>query len=269
MWQNLPWGFIQPLYTVVHLLTSPISKSVVSPSPAVISADPTALRTLPLALAFGLGIPSVLMCLSSPNIINHETKQLFLFIWQLFPLWIGLAHHLLIAIPRELSSSSFSPLKKVAASRASTLRGLRSTYATALIVAAVIHWSIIFLVLFNSQLASLRIVPNILVASDPGAVFRLWPVVPNFAHFANIPQVSDIAEGFLVLLQYDTLFAGLGVLIWSMWLRHRARGGKSGLRILASAVTQIMVFGPCGAAVGMMWQRDEDVFRKSAGKEGF
>lgn len=67
-----------------------------------------------------------------------------------------------------------------------------------------------------------------------------------------------------MLLQYDTLFAGLGVLIWSMWLRHRAQGRKSGLRILASALVQTMVFGPCGAAVGMMWQRDEGVFRKSA-----
>lgn len=68
-----------------------------------------------------------------------------------------------------------------------------------------------------------------------------------------------------MLLQYDTLFAGLGVLIWSMWLRHRAQGRKKyGLRILGSALVQTMVFGPCGAAVGMMWQRDEGVLRKSA-----
>lgn len=70
-----------------------------------------------------------------------------------------------------------------------------------------------------------------------------------------------------MLLQYDALFAGLGVLIWSIWLRHRAGGRKSGLRIVASAVTQTLVLGPYGAAVGMMWQRDEGIFRRSAEKK--
>ena len=67
-----------------------------------------------------------------------------------------------------------------------------------------------------------------------------------------------------MLLQYDTFFAGLGVLTWSTWLCHRAQGRKFALRILASALVQTMVFGPCGAAVGMIWERDEVVFRKSA-----
>ena len=71
-----------------------------------------------------------------------------------------------------------------------------------------------------------------------------------------------------MLLQYDTLFASLGVLIWSMWLRHRAGGRKSGLRIVASAVAQTLVLGPCGAAAGIMWQRDEGIFSRSTEKKG-
>lgn len=231
------------------------------------SVDPVVLSELPFALAMGYGFPSILMCLPAPRIISHDKKQIFLFIWQLFPLWIGLIHYGAIQMSRRfLSSKTTSPLKNITQSRAATLRGLRLTYLAAIAIAAITHLGTIFLVIFNRQLVPY--LPAVLVAADPIAVFRLWPAVPNLAHYGKIPQVADIAEGFLVLLQYDTVFAGLGVLVWAMWLRSRVGGRGSGLRVVGSAIWQTALLGPCGAAVGQMWMRDEVVFdRAPAGQK--
>lgn len=227
----------------------------------MISVGAEVLSTLHLALLMGYGLPSILMCLPAPSWIAYDTKQIFLFAWQLFPFLVGMTHATGVRTTRELQSpaANYSLVKTIAHRRVETLHGLQSIYTLAITVAGFTHWLTILLVLFNRPLSG--ILPSVLVASDPDAVFTLWPAIPNFTHLGKIPQVADIAEGFLVLLQYDTLFAGLGVLVWATWLNCRVDQRGESWKAIVSAFIHTAICGPCGAAVYQMWGRDGWVFK--------
>jgi len=260
VWQNLPWGFIQPIYNAVHVITCTAD----SPTTVSVTGDAKGISTIPLAITIGYILPSVLMCLPSPDVVSHEAHQAFLFAWQLFPLWIGLTHLLLKAI---LPSSSYTSSR----SQKTSISSLRKTYIFGLFLAASSHLITVSLALaliyapsdVKSQLAFL--IPSSFLPTTPSLIFTPFPPFTS-------PQaiVSEVSIGIMSLLQYDTIFAGFSSLLWASYLASRvstkSREQSTVLGRFTRATVYTLLFGPCGAALAVMWKRDEDVFASAQEK---
>lgn len=184
------------------------------------------------------------MCLPS---LSPSARRAAIAAWQLFPLWTGLAQRLLAAL---LSRRATPP-------PAATLAALRRTYGFALIVAGASHLLVVGTVLLHGRLGPL--IPSAFDAREPLDV--LVPVSP----FSRA-RVEGLPEGVLGLLQYDTIFAGLGALVWMAHLYGRTVRGVSRWGMLVRGVVGVVLVGPCGAAVALAWGRDEVVFKE--GEEG-
>lgn len=249
MWQNLPWGLVQPIYNFVHVLSASSSGL----TPTSITGHTNAVSNIPVAIAIGYMLPSVMMCVPSPQYITHDTHQAFVFAWQLFPLWIGLAH----AFFTKISPNS---------ARNDPIKALRSTYVFALLIACLSHLSIVGLVLAllygpSSVQSHLReVLPPSFLPSNPALVFT--PFSPHFPPFVKA-QVSELSIGVLSLLQYDTIFAGFSALLWATNLLHSRRSESNVLNAAFVAGLLTLIFGPCGAALATMWKRDEEIFAEA------
>ncbi|PPQ94304.1 hypothetical protein CVT25_004961 [Psilocybe cyanescens] len=245
-WQNLPWGLVQPVYSFVHLLTASSS----TPTITSVTGYTNAISSIPLAITTGYILPSVLMCIPSPQYISHQTHQALVFTWQLFPLWIGLAHAFFIKV--SSTNAKNDPIKS-----------LRNTYIFALLIACLSHLSIAGAVLallyapapVQSYLQD--ILPPSFLPSNPALVFTPFP--PHIPPFSK-EQVSELSVGVLSLLQYDTIFAGFSSLLWASHLLHSCRRHHNVQSPTLGAVLLTLLFGPCGAALATMWKRDEEVF---------
>ncbi|KAF4612950.1 hypothetical protein D9613_010905 [Agrocybe pediades] len=245
VWQNVPWGLVQPIYNAIHLITGPAKP----PSTVSVSGNVKAISTIPWAITIGYIVPSVLMSLPSPQLISHETHQAFLFIWQFFPLWVGLAHVVLKAFVGFSSDS-----------QRTSLSALRRTYAFGLVVAGASHFSILFYVLAltfgppNVKGIITSVIPPSFVPTNPSLVFSPFPPFTS-------PQakVSRVEVGIASLLQYDTIFAGFSSLLLASYLASRVSGTSSSGGFVR-AVAYTLLFGPCGAALAVMWKKDEGVF---------
>ncbi|KAF9558635.1 hypothetical protein CPC08DRAFT_551727 [Agrocybe pediades] len=244
-WQNLPWGLIQPIYNTVHLVTG----TAMTPTTASVSGNVKAISTIPWAITIGYIVPSLFMCLPSPQLISHETHQAFLFLWQLFPLWIGISHLVLKAL-----------VGTSAGSQRRSLSALRGTYTFGLFIATATHLSILSYVLVltfgpsNVKGLLTLLIPPSFLPTTPSLVFTHFPPFTS-------PQakVSRVEIGIMSLLQYDTIFAGFSSLLWASYLA--SRNFWSGF---VRAAVYTILFGPCGAALAVMWKRDEDVFAAQA-----
>ncbi|KAF7947450.1 hypothetical protein EAE96_008538 [Botrytis aclada] len=86
--QILGYGFIMPIYTSVHLSTSPTAipeNKPKHPASAIRIRQNTPLTTLPTSIAIGYILPTILMALPFNSTV---TKQWFGGLWQGFPVWI-------------------------------------------------------------------------------------------------------------------------------------------------------------------------------------
>ncbi|KAH9477175.1 Epoxide hydrolase ascI [Psilocybe cubensis] len=246
-WQNLPWGFVQPVYNLVHVLGARYSED---PTPMTITGTTDAIGSIPGAVVVGYILPSVIMCIPSPQYLSHDTHQALVFAWQLFPLWIWAAHTFITQLtPRSTWSN---PIK-----------ALRNTYTFALLVACLSHLSIVALVLAliygpaDVQKHLRDTLPPSFLPSNPALVFTL------FKPFGKA-QVSELAVGVLSLLQYDTVFAGFSALLWATHLLCSRRKNNDVLNVVLGGGILILLFGPCGAALATVWKRDEEVFAEAA-----
>lgn len=74
-------------------------------------------------------------------------------------------------------------------------------------------------------------------------------------------KAKDLAEGMLWLIQWDYFSGYLAPAVWAVFLRlkvektpHRS---DSLVYCLIRAVLYLLVAGPVGIAIGMVWERDE------------
>lgn len=198
------------------------------------------------------------MCLPAPSIISFDTKQAFHAAWQPCPLYVSF-----LAMGANLLFSRFFTTRDDGDDGQAGLQALRRVYAFAFACAAIPHvaaWtislaSVMFPVLFNREF-----------------VARLHPrrVFVNALPWSDL-RVSTIGEGALRFLQWDNVIGSTGILLWAVAMYATAHreveiklnwiklGVKIGLLALVS--------GPVGAAVELMWERDEVVFSKTGLKQ--
>ncbi|KAL1958967.1 hypothetical protein VTO42DRAFT_3520 [Malbranchea cinnamomea] len=244
--QIMTYAFATPLYCGFQLANSITAQK---PTAANIRISRPVLHCIPLAFIIGYMIPSALMLVAP---VSTDTKQILIASWQPWPAYVSI----LVTIVDIL----FSPRRKVEPGRA-TLRALRRVYAFAFATTALPH-----IVSWTVSLASVRVPflfnEKYLDALHPREVFKI-----AFPWSKPTLQVDSVAAGVHVFLRWDFLIGSLGVLLWAMTLNavaHREILGKVGwLSLFVKTGLLVVLTGPVGTAVELMWERDELVIQEA------
>ena len=242
----MTYAFAIPLYCGFHLANAITAKK---PTATALRISRPVLNFIPFAFLVGYGLPSLLM-MDAP--VGADMRQKFIAAWHPWPAYVTT----LVTIVDML----FSPRRKVEPGRA-TLSALRRVYAFAFATTALPH-----IVSLAVSIASIK-TPFLFseeyrAALHPCEVFKIalpW-TKPAL-------QVGSVAEGVHVFLRWDYLIGSFGVLLWAMSLNATANWEvlrKTGwLGMLVKTVLLVVVSGPVGAAVELMWERDELVIQEA------
>lgn len=251
--QVLTFAFATPLYAGLQLASSVTASR---PNSQNIRIPRAVLKAIPTIFFIGFTIPSGLLILRAPETYSIDLKQIFTAVWQPWPAYISI----LTTVVHIL----FSPFTKndtsVEGGRA-TLKSLRWVYAFAFGNAALAH------IITHTVSVAAAVVPVLFQEKyanslHPCKVFGIaLPWVPL--------RVDSLAAGVHVFLRWDYLIGSAGVLLWAMTLyvnAHRAIVGKSCFCDLLVKVGLLTVLtGPVGAAVELVWERDELVIHETGG----
>jgi len=245
-----------PIYFAIYLWTSPIAQGGSSKSLArSLSIDPIDLAVLPIALTIGFITPTILAAIPPPLVTTVLQQQLLL-LWQGFPIWTALCQYFLSKVSLIVRQSS----QNTKSSRAETNKLLRRAYAFTLSVTALIRITTIILAITASVRPEFFSLPS-------GEVVGLKTVFLPLSPFSNA-KVERLAEGCLNLLQHDMYFAcGAGV-IWATVMLCRIHPESTRWGSAMKALVLSILVGPGGAALALVWERDEKMLRVEKSIEG-
>ncbi|KAI9883888.1 MAG: hypothetical protein M1823_004328 [Watsoniomyces obsoletus] len=258
------FGFanIVPLYWCLHLFMSNVAvrsngKGGTDLAPSLY-IHPAAVAALPMSMFLGYALPNLLLCLPVPTWVSYETRQIFMSLWQMFPIGVGLIHLVLTMLP--FNTTRFPRLHQPSADRdAFQLRQLRRTYRSAFIYASITHiaaWTISLSALMIPSIFE----PPMASSLHPARVFL--PPPPY-----STTQVANIGEGLHNFLLYDEYIGSLATLLWTVVVYHNARGGwrswAEPLALLGKIVGVSILAGPASATLLLLWERDELVLNGS------
>lgn len=252
---------MMPVYCATHIWTSPLAATPPPLRPRnradLLSIDAVQLRSITGAMTLGYIIPTILPALPSPSWISAQRQEVFLALWQFFPLWVSLWQFNLGCLVRFFDLVPASAQE----SPESRLKYGRRVYRYILAITSVLHFAPILYTMFP-QLRS-AILPT--VDHEPvnfRAVFKPMSV------FSSHP-VGSIAEGSQSLLQYD-MYCSLGAaLLWTAYLSCVGSGQRLAAvaRTVFKSMVRILVVGPGGAVLWALWDRDEEALNNMAVKE--
>lgn len=251
--QVLTFAFATPLYASIQLATS---VTATRPTAQNIRVPRAVLKAIPLIFVIGYTVPSTLLILPAPARMSVDLKQVFAAVWQPWPAYISI----LTTVVHLL----FSPFTKndtsIDGGRA-TLKSLRWVYAFAFGNAALTH-IVTHAVSTATAVAPMLFQESYAKSLHPCKVYGIaLPWVPL--------RVDSLGAGVHVFLRWDYLIGSAGVLLWAMTLyanAHRAILGKTCYCDLFVKVGLLTVLtGPVGAAVEVMWERDELVIHETGG----
>lgn len=253
--QTLTFAFAAPLYAGLHLI---FSSTASRPNAESIRAPRAVLNVIPYVFIIGYLVPSLLLIAPLSETITTDVKQIIIAAWQPWPLYISI----LTTVAHILFSPFVSSDKTIDGGRA-TLSSLRKVYAVAFANTAINHlipWTISLFTILEPQFFK----KEFLNALHPLNVFQL-PL--PWAQPAL--QISELGAGVHVFLRWDYVIGSTGVLLWALSLHrnaHRAILGKAGgLRLLIKVALLSVVASPVGAAVELMWERDELIVHETDG----
>jgi hypothetical protein len=237
-----------PIYCAVYLWASPIAR-ISSPASGaeLLAAEPIDLRGITGALTLAYIVPTILAALPSPSVVSLHRQQLFLAVWQLFPLLIGFCHPFLSAIIRDLNIVPESARQNPA----TKLKYARRVYRYILGITSVVHFSVI------GTVASSWIWPTLFVLSNGGPI-NVKELSLLMSVFSPHP-VRSMAEGNLSILQYDLYCATAGGLFWVTYMSYASSGPSlvAAVKTVLMALARSLVVGPGGAVLWAVWDRDE------------
>lgn len=253
--QVLTFAFATPLYCAFQLRNSVTARK---PNAENIRIPRAVLNAIPLVFILGFMVPTLLMILPVSEHVTVDMKQIFIASWHPWPAYVAIA----LTIINFVFGPDVSNDGSVEGERAN-LRSLRFVYAFAFANAALTHL-ISWIMSLATVLTPVIFEKRLLAVLHPFKVFQIalpWskPVL----------QVSDIGEGVHVFLRWDYLIGSAGVLFWALSLynaAHRVVYGKvRWLDLLKKAVLLVTLVGPVGAAVELMWERDELIIHETGG----
>ncbi|KAJ5204309.1 uncharacterized protein N7498_005188 [Penicillium cinerascens] len=209
------------------------------------------LAVLPAIFVIGFMLPTHAMVLPTPDLISVDMKQIAIAIWQPWPAYVSI----LTTVAYYVLSPFFADNQR------SSMSSLRWVYAFAFVNASLSH-----LVSWIVSLATV-VVPALfedrfLDSLHPSKVFSVplpWSGL----------KVDSVADGVHVFLRWDYMIGSAGVFIWALTLYTVAHkqilNTVSWPSLLVKVGLLAALTGPTGAAVELMWERDELVFRETEG----
>ncbi|UNI21307.1 hypothetical protein JDV02_007308 [Purpureocillium takamizusanense] len=253
--QALTFAFATPLYCAVQVHTSVTASK---PSAQNLRVPISVLRALPFAFAVGMLLPSTLMTLPISATITPDVKQILIAIWQPWPVYVAI---LLRFAHTAFSSSSTGRTEDSPENTAKGRRSLRFAYAFAFANTAIPH-----IVTLTVSLATVA-APAIFDAKYREALHPLNVFHTPLPWKSPVVQVATVGEGVHGFLRWDYLIGTTGVLVWALSLYRTAHrlvyGRVDNLGLLLKTAWLTVLAGPVGAAVELMWERDELVFHAS------
>jgi len=227
---------------------------MVSPSPFGFVVSSSDLYAISGAIVVGYVLPTVLMSLPAPSVIGFEQKQMYMAIWQMFPLWVSLVQPVLAYAIRIIISQDGdkSPGKNPKSKSMGTLRG---SYMGLLIIAGIGQ------IATATLIATSAFFPDLFSVEFIGVFNASKVFLP--ASISPFTKVPSIGSGALQFLQYDEAIGSLAMMIWSTVLFVNVYKNQGSRRIPGYLITQgavaFILAGPLGYATACIWARDEMV----------
>ncbi|KAJ5729223.1 uncharacterized protein N7483_003731 [Penicillium malachiteum] len=240
------FAFATPLLCALQL---GCSVTVRRPHADNIRVPRAVLAVIPTVFVIGFLVPSNLMVLPAPEIISVDWKQIAISAWHPWPAYVSILTTVSYYVIGPLFSNNH---------RAS-MSSLRWVYASAFIHTAVSHLATLTLSL-TTVLAPALLEDKYIDALHPSKVYS-FPVP-----WSGL-KVNTVPEGVHVFLRWDYMIGSAGILLWALKLHIVAQrqvvGGVSWASLLFKIGVLSLFSGPAGAAVELMWERDELIFRET------
>ncbi|MCJ1309585.1 hypothetical protein MMC25_003245 [Agyrium rufum] len=226
--QNLSYALCAPVYSIIHLASSPTARKATTQN---IQGEGRLVLAIIPGLIFGYILPAKAMALPAPVDISFDHKQLWMSAWQVFPIFVATVQYpISVLVPREAV-----PWRSAC----------RLTYGFLLILATCTHLMAFTTTMLDNELSLAQV------------------FLPKA--FTNEYHVSSIGEGAHLLLQYDQIVGSMAMLLWSYQLYQETTTSQDTTIFLPNPAISIIAFilitGPIGCATALIWYRDEMVLR--------
>ena len=113
--------------------------------------------------------------------------------------------------------------------------------------------------IFNPQVASTLAPLGLLLPPNP---------------LDRITTVDSFLQGATWFLQWDYTMVSVAYMVWSLTLRYASMSSQRRADSLAlpklalSVLLRVTLFGPIGAALSLVWERDEEAWKTSGPRTG-
>lgn len=211
------------------------------------------LATLPIIYVVGYMVPTVAMTLPAPSVISVDLKQIAIAIWHPWPAYVS--------IMTTVAYFTLSPL--FSNNHRASMSSLRWVYAFAFANASLSH-IVSWVISLATVVVPVLFEEHFLKSLHPANVFSVplpWSGL----------TVDNVGEGVQTFLQWDYMIGSAGVLIWATSLytvAHKHLLNTVSWPSLLLKIALLTAFaGPAGAAVELIWERDELVLTETGGSK--
>lgn len=241
--QNAAYAVIMPKWCIAYLSTS---RMVSSKRVSDFLVDVPNLVGIAISVILGYVLPTVLMSLPAPSIIDYDLKQWLMTFWQFFPVWVSVVQGIVPYLLPRFGGSSGAPNSHI-------LRSMRIMYG-GLLSTAGIGQAATMAIMATSKFFPGLFAPEYVGVFNPSRVFLPAAISPSI-------KMPSIGAGTLLLLQYDHLIGSTSMALWSTLLfvnTYRNGVTKQSLALVVfGGVIMMALTGPLGYATACIWARDE------------
>ncbi|TWU71182.1 hypothetical protein ED733_001149 [Metarhizium rileyi] len=245
--QVLTFALATPLYCFLHLVCAGTSAS---PTANKMRIPHGVVQALPHVFTVAMFVPSLLLVAPLSETMTPDLKQICIAIWQPWPAYVAVLLVLVNVVTGSSVGHGDGP-----SSNAKRTSSLRYVYAFAFANTAVSH--LVSLVIP----AATVIVPSIFQTQYLEPLHPLSVFATPFPWASAAFKVSTVGQGAQIFLRWDYVIGSTGVLVWALSLyrsAHRAVNVQVSLSDLLFRVVALSVLcSPVGAAVELMWEREE------------
>ncbi|KAJ5752581.1 hypothetical protein N7520_009498 [Penicillium odoratum] len=248
--QVLTFAFATPLICALQLGCSVTARR---PHADNIRVPRVVLAVLPAVFVIGFLVPTNLMVLPAPAVISSDWKQIAIASWHPWPAYVSF-----------LTTAAYYVLGPFfTKNQRASISALRWVYASAFIHAGLSHL-VTLIVSVATVVAPALFDARFVDSLHPSKVYS-FPVP-----WSGL-TVNTVAEGVHVFLRWDYMIGSAGILLWALKLHTVAHrqilSSISWTSLLFKVALLTALSGPAGAAVELMWERDELIFAETGPRQ--
>ena len=249
--QNAAYVVIMPNWCIAYLSTS---RMVSSRRVSDFLVDVPNLVGIAVSIILGFVLPTILMSLPAPSVIDYDLKQCLMTFWQFFPVWVSVVQGVVSCLlPRSGEASGVT--------KTPTLKSMRVLYAGLLTTAGIGQTAAMTLMATSKFFPGL-FAPEFVGVFDPLNVFLPAAISPS-------TKMPSIGAGALLFLQYDHYIGSAAMALWSTTLlvnTYRNGATKQSVPLmLVGGVVMMALTGLLGYTTACIWARDELIIAEAEG----